>query len=66
MPSNLAIDDDLLEEAQKLGGHRTKRATVNDALLEYVRLKKRLRLLSLVGKVDFDPAWDYKAARRKR
>ena len=29
MPTNLAIDDRLLEEAQKVGGHRTKRETVN-------------------------------------
>lgn len=66
MPTNLAIDDDLIEKAKKLGGHRTKRAAVNEALLEYVRMKKRLRLLDLVGTIDFDPKWDYKAARRKR
>lgn len=66
MPTNLAIDDELLDQAQKLGGHRTKRATVNEALEEYIRLKKRLRLLDLIGKIDFDPKWDYKAARRKR
>ena len=28
MPTNLAIDDSLLEEARKVGGHRTKRETV--------------------------------------
>jgi len=32
MPANLAIDDRLLEEARKIGGKRTKRETVNDAL----------------------------------
>ena len=31
MPTNLAIDDRLLEEAQKVGGHRTKRETVTAA-----------------------------------
>lgn len=66
MPTNLAIDDDLLDQAQKLGGHKTKRATVNEALEEYIRLKKRARLLDHVGTIDFDPKWDYKAARRKR
>jgi Arc/MetJ family transcription regulator len=32
MPTNLAIDDELLSEAQKIGGHRTKKDTVNEAL----------------------------------
>lgn len=36
MPTNLAIDDDLLELARSLSGHRTKREVVNEALLEYV------------------------------
>jgi len=40
MPTNLAIDDQLLEEALKLGGHRTKKATVTEALEEYVRRRK--------------------------
>jgi len=35
MPTNLVIDDRLLEEAQKVGRHRTKRETVNAALEEY-------------------------------
>ena len=34
MPTNLAIDDDLLREALRLGGHASKRATVNEALKE--------------------------------
>jgi Arc/MetJ family transcription regulator len=66
MPTNLAIDDDLLAEALKVGGHRTKRETVNEALKEYIQRRRRRRLLDLIGKVDFDPAYDYKAARRKR
>lgn len=38
MPTNLSIDDDLLNEARVLGGHRTKKDTVNEALREYVCL----------------------------
>jgi Arc/MetJ family transcription regulator len=41
MPTNLAIDDHLLEEAQKIGGHRTKRETVLAALEEYIAQRKR-------------------------
>ena len=35
MPTNLAIDDRLIDEAKKLGRHRTKKETVNAALDEY-------------------------------
>ena len=66
MPTNLHIDDDLLDEALKLSGKRTKRETVNEALRAYIRYCKRLKLLELFGKIDYHPDYDYKAARRKR
>jgi len=66
MPTNLAIDDRLIAEAQKLGNHRTKRETVNAALGEYVRRRKQQQILSLFGTIDYDPAYDYKRERRKR
>jgi Arc/MetJ family transcription regulator len=65
MPTNLAIDDQLLEEALKLGGHRSKRETVNEALTEYVQRRKRRGFAKLFGTVDFRPEWDYKQARRR-
>jgi Arc/MetJ family transcription regulator len=65
MPTNLAIDDDLLEEALKLGGRRSKRETVNEALAEYVQRRKRRGFVKLFGTVDFRPEWDYKQARRR-
>ena len=66
MPTNLAIDDQLLTRAHKMGGHRSKRATVNEALEEFIRRRIRLKSLEAVGTFDFDPKYDYKAARRKR
>jgi Arc/MetJ family transcription regulator len=66
MPTNLAIEDKLLNEALKIGGHRTKRETVNDALREYIQRRKQREILQLFGKVDFDPSYDYKAGRKKR
>ncbi len=66
MPTNLNIDDRLLTEALKVGGHRTKRQTVNEALQEYIQRRRRLELVKYFGKIDFDPAWDYEEARRKR
>jgi hypothetical protein len=66
MPTNLAIDDRLIAEAQKLGGHKTKRETVNAALDEYIRRRKQIALVSLFGTIDYDPAYDYKRERLKR
>ena len=65
MPTNLAIDDSLLEAALKAGGHRTKRATVNEALQEYVQRRKRGTFAKLLGTIEFRPGWDYKRARRR-
>jgi Bacterial antitoxin of type II TA system, VapB len=66
MPTNLAIDDRLIEEAQKLGRHRTKKDTVNAALDEYIRRRKQLKIISLFGTIDYDPAYDYKRERRSK
>ncbi|MGH7319772.1 MAG: type II toxin-antitoxin system VapB family antitoxin [Candidatus Rokuibacteriota bacterium] len=66
MPTNLAIDDKLLEQAVRVGGHRTKRATVNEALEEYIQRRKRLGALKAFGTIEFDPKYDYKRARRAR
>jgi hypothetical protein len=64
MPTNLAIDDRLIEEAQKLGNHRTKREAVTAALDEYIRRRKQQRILSLFGSIDYDDNYDYKQERR--
>lgn len=66
MPTNLALDDQLIREAVKLGKHKTKKDAVTAALKEYVRRRKQLRILDLFGKVDYDPSYDYKAERRRR
>ena len=66
MPTNLSIDEILLEEALRVGGHRTKRETVNEALEEYIKRRKRQRALALLGKVDFIAGFDHKRARRRR
>lgn len=65
MPTNLAIDDDLLSEAQKVGGQRTKKDTVNEALREYIQRRRQTKVLDLFGKIEFDPAYDHKKQRRR-
>jgi Arc/MetJ family transcription regulator len=66
MATNLALDDKLIEEARRTGGHKTKREAVNAALGEYVRRRKQLRILESFGNVDFDPTYNYKVERRKK
>jgi hypothetical protein len=66
MATNLAIDDRLLDEALKAGGHKTKKDTVNEALREYVQRRKQLEIVKLFGKIDIDPTYDYKRQRKRR
>jgi len=66
MPTNLAIDENLLKEALKIGGHKTKKNTVNEALREYIMKRKQKDILSLFGKMDMEPTYDYKKARKSR
>lgn len=66
MPTNLAIDDRLLEQAQQLGKHRTKRETVNAALDEYIRRRKQQDILSLFGKIEYQEGYDYKRERKAK
>lgn len=66
MPTNLAIDDRLLQQAQRVGKHRTKRETVNAALSEYIARRKQLKILSLFGAIEYSPNYDYKRERRQK
>lgn len=66
MATNLALDDKLIEEARRTGGHKTKKEAVTAALDEYVRRHKQLKLIEQFGTVDFDPRYDYKAERRRK
>jgi hypothetical protein len=61
----LAIDDGLIEQAVKLSGHRTKKAAETEALREYILRREQARILNLFGKIDIDPKYDYKRARRR-
>lgn len=65
MPTNLAIDDRLLAEAQRIGGRRTKKETVTEALVEYIRHRRQRKILDLFGTIDFDDGYDYKKQRRR-
>jgi Bacterial antitoxin of type II TA system, VapB len=66
MPTNLAIDDRLIEQAQKLGRHRTKKAAVTAALDEYIQRRKQQDILPLFGTIDYQTNYDYKHERRRK
>ena len=66
MATNLALDDKLIEEARKIGNHRTKKEAVTAALSEYVKRRRQQKIIEAFGTVDFDATYDYKAERRRR
>ncbi len=65
MPTNLAIDDELLNKALKVGGHKTKKATVNEALQEYVLRRERNKVLKALDTVDYYANYKPKKYRRR-
>lgn len=64
MPTNLALDDALIDEARRIGHHKTKKEAVTAALDEYIRRRKQLAILELAGTIDYDPNYDYKKMRQ--
>jgi Arc/MetJ family transcription regulator len=64
MATNLHLDDKLVEAAQKLGRHKTKREAVNRALSEYVRWLRQQAILEEFGTIQYDPKYDYKKQRK--
>lgn len=65
MATNLAIDPDLLDHALAVGRQRTKKATVTLALQEFIARREQARILDLVGALDWDDTYDYKAERSR-
>ena len=45
MPANLAMDDKLLEKAQKIGGLKTKKDTVTLALKEFIQRRQQEKII---------------------
>ncbi|MCG6170145.1 type II toxin-antitoxin system VapB family antitoxin [Leptospira sp. FAT2] len=66
MATNLNIDPKLLEEAYTVSGLRTKRETVNLALIEFIKRHKQKDILKFINLVEYDKSYDYKEARNKR
>jgi len=63
MATNLAIDDNLIEEARVLGKHRIKKAVVTEALNEYIQRRKQTDILNVFSSISYDEDYDYKKQR---
>ena len=66
MATNLSIDPDLLERALEVSGERTKKPAVTKALQEFIARRRQKRLLELIGKLEWDESYDYKAERGRK
>ena len=65
MATNLSLDPKLIERALELSGERTKKAAVTRALEEFIARRQQKRLLNLLGKLEWDKSFDYKAERSR-
>ncbi len=65
MAENLSIDPKLVERAFEVSGERTRAAAVKRALLEFIARRQQRRLLELMGKLEWDTSFDYKAERSR-
>ena len=65
MATNLAIDDSLLRKALEIGGQKTKKDTVNEALREFIVRREQKKVLDLFGSVDYFDDYDPKTQRSK-
>ena len=63
MRTNIVLDDELMTEAARLTGIRTKRELVNEALKTLIAERRRLSLLDLDGKLTLAHGYDHKALR---
>lgn len=56
----LEIDTELLNEAQRIGGLKTKKDTAHSALKKFIKRRKQTAIGDLFGKMDPETLYDYK------
>jgi hypothetical protein len=66
LATHLSIDPKLIDSALKLSGEKTKRAVVTRALEEFIARRRQKRVLDLLGQLEWDKDFDYKAERTRR
>ena len=53
MRTNIDLDDELIEEARRLSGLRTKKAVVDQALATFIRCAREREALAMFGKLEW-------------
>ena len=66
MATNLSLDPALIDRAVEVSGEKTKKAAVTRALEEFIARRGQRRLIELMGKLEWDDSFDYKAERSRR
>ena len=66
MATNLALDPKLIDRALKVSGEKTKKAAVTRALQEFIARRSQKRLIELMGSLEWDESYDYKAERSRQ
>lgn len=66
MATNLSLDPELIERALEVSGERTKKAAVTRALQEFIARRGQKRVLEMMGKLEWDTSFDYKAERSRK
>ena len=61
--TNLSIDTALLARALDLSGEKTGKATVNQALREFIARRGQMKLRELFGQIEWSADFDYKKER---
>jgi Arc/MetJ family transcription regulator len=55
MRTSIEIDDELMKQAMKVAGVKTKKAAVEEALRRMVQIQRQAGIRELRGKIEF---WD--------
>jgi len=66
MATNLSLNSKLIERAVVISGERTKKAAVTLALQEFIARRGQKRLVELMGKLEWDKSFDYRAERSRK
>lgn len=66
MTTNLAIDPSLIDRAVAVSGEPSKKAAVTLALKEFIARREQRRIVELLGQLDWDATYDYKAERSRK
>lgn len=66
MRTNVVINDELIEEAFSVSSARTKKDLIDEALREFIRIRKIRDLGELAGKIQFHKGFNHKKLRKTR